>query len=471
MRFVARIFLGVLAFSLVPQPSSAAPTFDPSLILYDGDMQNHASMGTHDIQAFLDDRTGILKELRLTDRDGRERTAAEIIYRAAMAAKINPQILLVLLQKEQSLLEDGSPALKALDWALGYGVCDTCSMSDPRLRKFRGFATQLYGAATRLREYLDHPETFGWIRRGRPVVISGVRITPYTDATRALYLYTPHLSGARSFWNIWNHYFGQPYPDGTVLHERGTHNTWRIEAGSRRRFASQAVAVSMIDERFVLDVPHSVLANYPEGPPIKFANYSLVKTPRGAVYLLVNNTKRLIVSHAVFRSLGFNPEELIAVKDKDIKMYSNGAVITATSDTPHGTVLEDITSGMRYLVIANKRHVITSTAILNAVVSDATIARASHEDILRYRDGGALLFPSGTLLAGTDGTLAVISNGVRQEFASIEIARTLGYNPTNAIPVDRTIWELHPRGDTITIPPSDADPSAAARLAQNDVGR
>lgn len=462
----------LLLTAIVPYGAlAAAPKFNPSLIIHDGDLKNHTTMSAADIQAFLDVHGGLLNELRFPDRDGVERSAAQIIARAATSAKINPQVMLVLLQKEQSLIENSTPTVKALDWALGYGVCDSCAMDDPALRKFRGFSAQIYGASKRLREYMDHPEKFAWIRRGKPTTISGINIIPATEATRALYLYTPHLSSARTFWNIWNNYFGTPYPDGTVLHEQGTDFVWRIENGTRRKFASVAVAVSMIDERFVLEVPKSVLANYPEGMPIRFANYSLVKTNKGATYLLVDGKKRIIISPAVFHQLGYNPEEVIAVKEKDLKEYPSGPIITATSDTPQGTVLEDATTGARYLVIASERHKIVSNAILNAAIPAATVTTVPSDQITKYKEGAPLYFPDGTLIARSDGVLAVISGGKRQEFASITIATTLGYSVSHVIPVSEEIWQLHRAGDTITIPPTDADPESAARLAQSALGR
>lgn len=473
-RFQRLIAVLGLVLTLVPSwVFAGTPSFDPGLILYDGELKNYTAMTSGEIQSFLNDRGGILNEMRFTDRDGKTRTTAEIIARAATAAKINPQVLLVLLQKEQSLVEATSPTLHAIDWAFGYGVCDSCSKNDPALRKYRGFTSQIYGAAHRLREYIDHPERFSWIKRGKPVAISGATIIPYTNATRALYLYTPHLSGARSFWNIWTRYFGKPYPDGTVLRDARSADTWRIEGGLRRKFANESVAASMIDERFMVTVPGSVLANYPQGAPIRFSNYSLVRTPSGAVYLLVDGKKRVIVSLTVFRTLGFNPEELIHVKDKDIKDYPSGPAITISSDAPYGIVYEEEETGDRFLVNAGVRHPVTSIAILNAVVPNATVVQTTATELKRYTLGSPLYFPDGTLLTNADGILAVISGGKRQEFASLETAIALGYAPSQAVFVNNAMWDLHTQGDLITITPSTAESTGPqdTPLAQSTLRR
>ncbi len=468
--FVAIVLLAALMFP--SWTNAAGSSFNPNLVIYDGDLKNYSAMTPSDIQAFLNEHDGILKEMTFVDRDGKERTAAQVIARAALLAKINPQILLVLLQKEQSLIERGVPTMKALDWALGYGVCDSCSMNDPGLRQFRGFATQLYGAAIRLREYVDNPKKFGWIKRGAPVVISGITVIPATEATRALYLYTPHIASAQTFWNLWNRYFGKPYPDGTVLHDTSTDTLWRIENGTRRQFASTTVAMSLFDERFILDVPHTVIANYPTGAPIRFANYSLIKTPRGAVYLIVDGKKRLISSQAVFKSLGYNPEELILAKESDLKEYPSGPNILADSDPSKNRVLEDADTGKRYVIVDHMRHIVMSNVILYAAIPNATITTVPSKEITKYQESTPLRFPDGTLMARADGSLAVVSGNKRQEFASLDIAITLGYTPSRAIIVTDDIWNLHPQGEGITIPPPDADPEgASAALAQSNLER
>ena len=58
---------------------------------------------------------------------GEGQTAAEIIYQAAQDYKINPQVLIVLLEKEQSLITDTYPNTKQYRSATGYGCPDTAA--------------------------------------------------------------------------------------------------------------------------------------------------------------------------------------------------------------------------------------------------------------------------------------------------------------------------------------------------------
>jgi len=63
---------------------------------------------------------------------------------------------LVLMQKEQSIVEDPNPSPKQFDWAMGYGICDDCNMSDPLLLIYKGFANQIDKAAARNRWYIEN---------------------------------------------------------------------------------------------------------------------------------------------------------------------------------------------------------------------------------------------------------------------------------------------------------------------------
>ena len=113
--------------------------FDPDAVLNDRDVFEIGSMNQTRVQEFLDQH-GTLGTRLFRDIDGKQKPAAEIIWRVATSYKINPNYLMALMQKEQSLVEDLNPTQKQMDWATGYGVCDSCSMDDPSIQDFKGFA-------------------------------------------------------------------------------------------------------------------------------------------------------------------------------------------------------------------------------------------------------------------------------------------------------------------------------------------
>jgi len=171
--------------------------FDPNRILEDSDIYNVNGMEYGQMVAFLRSK-GALADARQVDIDGVEKPVPVIIWRVATTHRINPKYLLALLEKEQSLVENKAPTQKQFDWATGYGVCDSCSMSSPAVLKYRGFANQLEWAARQHRRPVV----------GNTRVIDGVNVTPENTATAALYSYTPHFAGNQHLvtilrrWNI-----------------------------------------------------------------------------------------------------------------------------------------------------------------------------------------------------------------------------------------------------------------------------
>ena len=85
-------------------------------------------------------------------RGARNERASSIIARVAQACTISPRVLLVLLQKEQSLLT--APSASGYQKATGYACPDTAACD----AKYFGFFNQVYRAAWQFREYTVHPK-------------------------------------------------------------------------------------------------------------------------------------------------------------------------------------------------------------------------------------------------------------------------------------------------------------------------
>jgi hypothetical protein len=173
--------------------------FSPNNIMSDGAFRNASSMSAADIQSFLAQQSGTLASYRGTDHNGQIRSAAEMIAEAAVAWNINPKVLLVKLQKEQSLLQNPRPASYAMDWALGVGKTDSST-----LYRYKGFGNQVWWGAATLNNNADR-----W-QPGATMTIDGQGVAPANGATFSLYRYTPHIRGNTSFWMLYWRYFGSP---------------------------------------------------------------------------------------------------------------------------------------------------------------------------------------------------------------------------------------------------------------------
>ncbi len=175
--------------------------FNPNYLLSDREMNDFTVWNQETLQKFLADQPGALAEKRFVDLDGQEKSADEIIYQASQRYQINPQVSLVLLQKEQSLVENPTASQYNLDWAMGYGRCDACDPNDPDVAKFKGFAKQVDNAAGALRFFLETARD--WLKQpGLIYNIDSRPIIPANQATANLYTYTPHLEGNFNFWKI-----------------------------------------------------------------------------------------------------------------------------------------------------------------------------------------------------------------------------------------------------------------------------
>lgn len=132
----------------------------------------------------------------------RER-ASTIIFRVAQACGINPQVLLVMLQKEQGLVTHVWPS----DWrytiAMGQGCPDTAACDT----RYYGFFNQVYGAAWQMKRYANPAGTsqyFTWYAPGKTwnlrwhpnEACGSAPVYVQNQATANLYYYTPYQPNA-----------------------------------------------------------------------------------------------------------------------------------------------------------------------------------------------------------------------------------------------------------------------------------
>ncbi|HYH74976.1 MAG TPA: hypothetical protein VD735_03365, partial [Candidatus Saccharimonadales bacterium] len=272
----------VVAVSLMPTPKADALNgnqFRAGRIIDDVIFTNANAMNVYDIQAFLDskvtcDTNGTKQSTHWNSGAGRYYTRAEwgamngnhapytclrnyfentstlqnnyggasvpnatsaagIINNVAKKYSINPQVLLVTLQKEQGLITDEWPWNNQYQKAMGYACPDTASCN----ANYAGLYRQLDGAAWQFRRYLDFPNNYGYKKgnnniKFNPNASCGSTIVNIENqATAALYIYTPYQPnqsalnnlygsgdscgayGNRNFWRYFNDWFGSTTTD------------------------------------------------------------------------------------------------------------------------------------------------------------------------------------------------------------------------------------------------------------------
>lgn len=239
---------GFAAFqvSTAPPPAAVAADgrdFKPGNIISDAVFYNSSAMTAAQVQSFLNARVPscragytCLKDFRQTTGSqparsegcaayaGRSNeTAATIISRVASACGINPQALIVLLEKEQSLITDTWPTDRQYRSATGYGCPDTADCN----ANYYGFFNQVYHAAWQFKKYRARPLDRGYIAGRNNTILwhpntgcGSSTVFIENQATAGLYVYTPYRPNAAALNNL--------YGTGDGCSSYGNRNFWRI---------------------------------------------------------------------------------------------------------------------------------------------------------------------------------------------------------------------------------------------------
>ena len=457
-----QILISILLLSLFPWPAGAAQ-FNANNILSDYELEDHASLSQDAVQRFLESKESFLS--KFTDVvKGAAKTASQIIFEESQLYRVNPKVILAMLQKEQSLITDQSPSQNQLDWATGFAVCDSCAKSDPSIQQYKGFYNQVSLFAEKVRNnYLRDLQSLGrtytgWGKGRAKTTVDGYEITPANSATAVLYTYNPWRGsdigvGANyNFWKIWNRYFVRNYPDGTLLQEQGQAGVWLLQNNKRRPFKTRSALYSRYDPTRIIQVSKNELEAYEIGPAIEFANYSLLRSPKGTIYLLVDDTIRGIESMEVFRTIGFNPEEVIDIEEEDLALYAIGRNVTLASAYPTGALLQNNKTGAVFFVQDGKRYGLIDRSIMSIRFVKQKPLPAHPDELAKYADAGPLKLQDGAIITSPESrAVYVISDGARRPVISGEAFEKLGFKWDAIITVPQKVVDLHLLGEPLDL--------------------
>lgn len=286
-----------LASSRVDSASAAtlASTFDAGDIISDDTFFNASSMSAADVQVFLDGRvptcrTGYtcLKNYaqatatRAADAycatypGATRESAATIVAKVGTACGINPQVLLVMLQKEQGLVLSSAPTATAYRIAMGYGCPDTSACDTA----YYGFFNQVWNAAHQLQKYTKNSKLFSF-QPGRNNIIQynpnascgSKSVYIQNQATANLYIYTPYTPnsaslaagygsaacgayGNRNFYLYFSDWFGNPSNWLAAGGFEGSSKTgWAFQTGVNRASRGDAALAQAGSYYLVANTP------------------------------------------------------------------------------------------------------------------------------------------------------------------------------------------------------------------------
>ncbi|WP_417562163.1 SH3 domain-containing protein [Microbacterium sp.] len=256
----AALAVAVLAL-VAPAPKAEAAELPASIIdggyiISDAEFYRTGTMTEAQIQAFLKAKnpacasgatclTNYRGDLTAKAKDSycagaaaeKNVTAARMIYRAAASCRINPKVIIVMLQKEQGLVTSHKPSDWNIEHAMGQACPDTpagCSAASA------GFWNQVYLGSRQMQIYTKYPNSFGY-RAGQVNTIKWApssacgtsKVLIKNQATANLYNYTPYRPniaalaagwgtgdscstyGNRNFYNYYVAWFGGGLPAST----------------------------------------------------------------------------------------------------------------------------------------------------------------------------------------------------------------------------------------------------------------
>ncbi|MCR2813614.1 MULTISPECIES: hypothetical protein [Microbacterium] len=293
--------------------------FQAGNIVSDAVFYNSGSMTEGQIQSFLNSKVTTCRSGHVCLKDKTDRTraiaadpmcsaytgggvesAARILFKVAQACGINPQALIVMLQKEQGLVTDTWPVDSQYKIAMGQGCPDTAACDS----RYFGFFNQVYGAAWQLKRYANPPGTsnyFTWYAPGKtwnvrwhPNASCGSSPVYITNrATAALYYYTPYQPNTAAL--------RAGYGEGDGCSSYGNRNFYQYfedwfgsTQGVTRGLVSRSGHIFVVSGGLRYGIPPSQLAEYTRvfGNPVPVSQQYLDQWElKGAAGAVVRNAK------------------------------------------------------------------------------------------------------------------------------------------------------------------------------------
>lgn len=359
-------------------------------------------------------------------------SAAQIIWNVSQQYNVNPQTLLILLQKEQSLITDDWPWTTQYRSATGYGCPDSAACDS----QYYGFYNQVSSAAWQFQRYAQNPLGYNF-KAGRAnyvsynptVACSGSNVSLNNQATASLYNYTPYQPnqaalnnlygngdgcsayGNRNFWRMFNDWFGTTYSnDTTTPHPNGTlvsdgRIIYLLQNNIRYAIANGSVFGSYNYQwRDVKAASNGDMA-LPQGPNItSLAPGTVFYTDNSPVYIMDSFGgvfKKQHLSYSSFVALGYTWNDVVYVPPAEVPPDTQPGVYTSERH-PTGTVVLPYGVGKIYIMEENdKRHIISPAAfdsnhysyakLRGATLSDIQTPEAPPQDL---RQGTIMYLPS-----------------------------------------------------------------------------
>ncbi len=399
---ILAMIMAVSSSVIMASTSNAANLndFQPGRIIDDAVFTNNGSMTAAQIQSFLsakgshcvDGQAACLKHYYEGGR-----VAAQIIYDTAQEFSINPQVLIVLLQKEVGLVTGTQPANWQYRTATGYGCPDSAATCDSQ---YYGFTNQLKWAGKMYRAIMNNSPT--WYT---PYYVGNNNVYYHPDlgrcgssvvridnrATVALYSYTPYQPnqaalnagygtgdrcsayGHRNFFSYFTDWFGSTLLRSTLLRSVENNTIYLVADNTKYPISDINTFNALYPLGGVGFVSQSYLDAKTTGVPLG----RVMTASDGTVYFFDAGIKLAFGTCAQVADYGYSCGSLPVLTDYQVAALYNGPMMTSVYKT---------TSGKRFYVTANtKREVYDDASLIqNSIPVAANVLNEAAINNLSY---------------------------------------------------------------------------------------
>ncbi len=449
------------------------PNFNPNVIVLDAAFTDLRTFtGPEGIQRFLESKGSVLANtspdflVKLGEPDsvslkqtlddpepnlGRLRTAAEIIWDAGQSSGMNPQVILVTLQKEQGLIGDVDPSRlqRALNHAMGFDCPDSSGCGN----LFPGFYYQLFGNVdTQGNRYLGATKSLmkSFVTPGgRGPTIAGLpahvgqnitvantlgdyfgipalqTVTIGNAATAALYRYTPHVfNGNYNFWKFFTSWF--KYPNGTLIRSTADDTVYIISDGALRRVPTFVSVARQLGLGTAITASPTEISGYPIGPTYGPVDDTVISL-NGQFYVFIDSVKHP-ASSFVLTKRKLDPAMILPISPADADLFETGTQLTP----PDGTVLKTPSSADVYLVDGGmlKKY---SAFTFKQFKASKLLQILPAEEVALYPKQGYVAPMNGTLIKSLNGDGIYLMSDERRLPLTPELFKNRGYSKKNVV--------------------------------------
>jgi hypothetical protein len=411
------------------------------------------------------------------------KSASQIIYDVAQEFQINPQVLIVLLQKEQGLITDTWPLPVQYRTATGYGCPDTAACDS----QYYGLTNQLRWSGRMFRAIINNSPTWytpyvlgnNFIQWSPNSACGGSTVNIQNRSTQALYNYTPYQPnqsalnagygmgdscgayGNRNFYLYFTDWFGSvrsndtlnPHPDGTLVDIDGS--VYVIGNGSLHHITNGAVFESNNYRWQDVKKATSGDKSLSKSWSLDFINQGILYTgDNSGIYTTIYENNKWVkqqVSYASFLNLGYRWNQVRTVQKNEMPTSTSQSILTS-SQHPNGTLIKN-NNGVFLIDHGTKRYISAAVFHSHRWSWDNILSESNEDKQLPL--GADVLMREGTII--NDGTGLYV---IKVPASGSEIKNPIGpwecyanvfkYNLEEIVPTSRTGTSLMQTGPRIT---------------------